>query len=423
MPDNPGEMGQMGPPLAGLRILELANFMAGPFCGLVLADLGADVVKVENPQGGDFSRDSPPFVRGVSAGFLALNRNKRSLALDLKAPAGRDVFLRLADRADVVLENFRPGTMRDLGIDYETVRQRNPRVVYCSVSGYGQSGPYRARPGLDLIMQGMSGIMSITGEPGRPPVKVGVPVADLTAALFAANAIQAALRAREGTGQGQLVEVSLFEAAVSLEAWETSAYFATGETPGPLGSAHRASAPYQAFRTADGYVTLGATTPRTWRALCGLLGLEALEHDPRFATNAARKANETALAAIVEAVTVRETSAHWYARLEEAGVPGGVLQRVDQVAADPHLAARGFFVDLPHPHGGTVRAAGSPMRLGATPVRLERAGPLLGEHDDEILAELGLPPAERAALREAGVTGPATHPTPPAADTVQENAP
>jgi crotonobetainyl-CoA:carnitine CoA-transferase CaiB-like acyl-CoA transferase len=417
MPDNPGEM---GPPLSGLRVLELANFMAGPFCGLVLADLGADVVKVENPQGGDFSRDSPPFVRGVSAGFLALNRNKRSLALDLKAPAGRDVFLRLADRADVVLENFRPGTMRDLGIDYQTVRERNPRVVYCSVSGYGQSGPYRARPGLDLIMQGMSGIMSITGEPGRPPVKVGVPVADLTAALFAANAIQAALRAREGTGQGQLVEVSLFEAAVSLEAWETSAYFATGETPGPLGSAHRASAPYQAFRTADGFVTLGATTPRTWQALCALLGLEALEHDPRFATNAARKENEAALAAVIEGVTVRETSAHWYARLEEAGVPGGVLQRVDQVAADPHLAARGFFVDLPHPQGGTVRAAGSPMRLGATPVRLERAGPLLGEHDDEILAELGLSPAERAALREAGVTGPATHPQ---VDTVQEKTP
>ena len=289
MPDNAGmtlERAPDGPPapLAGLRVLELSNFMAGPYCGLVLADLGADVIKVENPNGGDFSRDSPPFLGGISAGFLALNRNKRSLAVDLKHPEGRALFLRLARAADVVLENFRPGTMRDLGIDYETVRADNPGVVYCSVSGYGQTGPYRARPGLDLIMQGMSGLMSVTGEPERPPVKVGVPVADRTAALFAANAVQAALRVRDRTGQGQLVDVSLLEAAVSLEVWETSAYFATGEVPGPIGSAHRASAPYQAFRTADGYVTLGATTPRTWSAFCAAAGLDALRDDPRFAT-------------------------------------------------------------------------------------------------------------------------------------------
>ncbi len=387
------------PPLAGVRVLELANLMAGPYCGLVLADLGADVVKVENPEGGDFSRATPPFVRGVSAGFLALNRNKRSLALDLKQPLGRDVFLRLAAGADVIVENFRPGTMRDLGIDYATVTARNPRVIYCSVSGYGQTGPYCERPGLDLIMQGMSGVMSITGEPGRPPVKVGVPVADLTAALFAANAIQAALIARGRTGRGQLVDVCLFEAAVALEVWETSGYFATGETPAPLGSAHRVSAPYQAFRTADGYVTLGATTPRTWRALCQALDLEALETDPRFASNAQRKANEPALAAMVEEVTRRETSDSWYRRLEAAGIPCGILNRVDQVAADPHLAARGFFQDVPHPLGGQVRVTASPIHLSETPVRLERAGPVLGEHNEEILAELGLSPAERAALQ------------------------
>jgi crotonobetainyl-CoA:carnitine CoA-transferase CaiB-like acyl-CoA transferase len=400
-----GQSSLMAPPLTGFRVLELANLMAGPFCGLVLADLGADVVKIENPQGGDFSRATPPSVRGVSAGFLALNRNKRSLALDLKAPAGREVFLRLARRADVVLENFRPGTVRDLGIDYQTLREVNPRLVYCSVSGYGQTGPYSQRAGLDLIMQGMSGIMSVTGEPGRPPVKVGVPVADLTAALFAANAIQAALLARERSGQGQLIDVSLFEAAVALEVWETSGYFATGAVPRPLGSAHRTSAPYQAFRTADGYVTLGATTPRTWESCCAALGLAYLQDDPRFATNALRKANEVALAAEIEAVTVRHPSAHWYALLEEAGVPGGILQDVDQVAADPHLEARGFFRDLPHPAGGTVRASGSPLHLAQTPVRLERAGPLLGEHDDDILAEAGLTPAEREALRAAGVTG------------------
>jgi formyl-CoA transferase len=406
----------MTPPLAGVRVLELANFMAGPYCGLLLADLGADVIKIENPVGGDFSRATPPFVRGVSAGFLALNRNKRSLALDLKRHAGREIFLRLAQRVDVVLENFRPGTMHDLGIDYPAVRALNPGVVYCSVSGYGQTGPYRERPGLDLMMQGLSGIMSITGEAGRPPVKVGVPLADLTAALFAANAIQAALIARARSGEGQLVDVSLLEAAVALEVWETSGYFATGETPGPLGSAHRVSAPYQAFRTSDGYVTLGATTPRTWHSLCVALGLEGLEDDPRFATNAARKANEVALAGAIEAVTRRESSAHWYALLQESGLPCGVLNRVDQVAADPHLADRGFLLDLPHPSGGSVRATGSPIHFSQTPVRLERAGPLLGEHDDDVLAEIGLTAAERAALREAGVTGPAT-------DSAQERRP
>ncbi len=269
----------MTPPLAGVRVLELANFMAGPYCGLLLADLGADVIKIENPAGGDFSRATPPFVRGVSAGFLALNRNKRSLALDLKHPTGREVFLRLAQRVDVVLENFRPGTMQDLGIDYPAVRALNPGVVYCSVSGYGQTGPYHQRPGLDPIMQGMSGIMSITGEADRPPVKVGVPLADLTAALFAASAIRAALLARARSGEGQLVDVSLLD--------------------------------------------------------------------------------------------------------------------------------RGFLLDLPHPSGGTVRATGSPIRFSQTPVRLERAGPLLGEHDDDVLAEIGLTCAERSALRDAHITGPA----------------
>ncbi|MGH2367990.1 MAG: CaiB/BaiF CoA transferase family protein, partial [Chloroflexota bacterium] len=296
-------------------------------------------------------------------------------------------------------------TMHDLGIDYDTVKAANPGVIYCSVSGYGQTGPYRQRPGLDLIMQGMSGLMRITGEPGRPPVKVGVPIADLTAALFAANAIQAALFARSRTGRGQYVDVSLFEAAVALEVWETSAYFATGEVPGPLGSAHRASAPYQAFRTADGYVTLGATTPRTWQACCAALGIEGLEHDPRFATNAQRKANEQQLATLIEELTRRESSDHWYRRLEAAGVPCGVLKGVDQVVADPHLAEREFIRDLPHPRAGRVRATGSPIHFSDTPVRLERAGPLLGEHNDQVLADLGLSESERTALRESGVVG------------------
>ncbi|HZR97529.1 MAG TPA: CoA transferase, partial [Chloroflexota bacterium] len=312
-------------PLDGVRVLELANFMAGPYCGMVLADLGADVIKVESPRGGDFSRATGPFVGGESAGFLTLNRNKRSLALDLKTERGQAIFLDLVRTADVLVENFRPGTMDALGLDYATLAALNPRLIYSSASGFGQSGPYRERPALDLIVQGLSGLMSITGEPGRPPVKVGVPIADLTAALFGANAILAALYVRDRTGEGQRIDVSLLESALALEVWETSGYFATGEVPEPLGSAHRVTAPYQAIRTADGYVTIGASTPKSWTALCAALGLEHLEHDERFATVPARRARYQELAALIEAVTITQPSEHWHALLERAGVPCGVL--------------------------------------------------------------------------------------------------
>ena len=235
--------------LAGVRVLELTNFMAGPYCGMLLADMGADVIKVENPKGGDFTRLAGPFVDGHAAGFMAVNRNKRSLALDLKSAPGREVFLRLVKTADVVVENLRPGTLDDLGVGYAVLAEANPRVILSSTSGFGQTGPYKDRAALDLIVQGMSGIMSITGEEGRPPVKVGVPLADLSAALFAAYAILAALRVRDRDGTGQHIDVSLLESAIALEAWETSGYFATGEIPKPLGSAHRINAPYQAVRT------------------------------------------------------------------------------------------------------------------------------------------------------------------------------
>jgi formyl-CoA transferase len=392
-------------PLSGLRVVELTNFMAGPFCGMVLADLGADVIKVENPDGGDFSRATAPFVAGESAGFMALNRNKRGLSLNLKDPDGREILLRLADGADVFLENFRPGTTGDLGIDYDTVSARNPGIIYCSITGYGLTGPYSPRPGLDLILQGLSGLMSITGEPDRPPVKIGVPVTDLTTALFAANAIQAAYIARLRTGRGQLIDVSLFESGAALEVWETSGYFASGEAPGPLGSLHRVSAPYQAVRTADGYITIGAATPRTWEGLAKGLGLEHLMTDPRFVNNAARKVNEIELQGLIEEVTTKETSEHWCRVLEDAGVPCGVLYTIDQMTVDPHLVARGFIRDLPHPTAGHVRATGSPMHLSETPVRLDRAGPVLGEHNHEVLLEMGFTTAEINRLEAAGVVG------------------
>jgi len=398
-------------PLDGVRVLELANYMAGPFAGMILADLGAEVIKVENPQGGDFSRQTAPFVQGESAGFIALNRNKKSITLNLKAERGRALLFELVKTADVLIENFRPGTMHDLGIDYDVLERINPRLIYSSASAFGQTGPYSQRAGLDLILQGMSGLMSITGEPGRPPVKVGVPIADLTTALFGAVSIVAALRVRDRTGQGQQIDLSLFESAIALEVWETSSYFASGEVPEPLGSAHRVSAPYQAVRTSDGHITIGATSPRNWTAFCAALGLEHLEHDVRFATVSARRQRYQELAALIEEVTRSQPSQHWYRRLEQAGVPCGILNRIDQVVADEQVAARDFVLDLPHTKLGSVRVTGSPMRLSRTPVRLERAGPLLGEHTLEVLSELGLDEAAIAELERTGVVASGTLPT------------
>ncbi len=405
-----GRRGTLVHPLDGVRVLELANYMAGPFSGMQLADLGADVVKIENPQGGDMSRQTSPFVQGESAGFMALNRNKKSITLDLKDPRGKQIFLELVKTADVLIENFRPGTMADLGIDYAALSKVNPRLIFSSASGFGQTGPYSQRAALDLVVQGMSSIMSITGEPGRPPVKVGVPIADLTTALYGAIAILAALRARDVTGEGQYIDMSLLESAMALEVWETSGYFATGEVPEPLGSAHRVSAPYQAIRTADGYVTVGATSPRNWTGFCKALGLEHLENDPRFSVVSERRKRYQELAALIEEVTVTRPSEHWYRLLEQAGVPCGVLNRVDQAVEDEHVRARGFVVELPHSKVGKIRAVGSPIRLSRTPVRLDRAGPVLGEHTAEILAELGLSETEIAELAASGVTAP-----PPAA--------
>ncbi len=376
--------------LDDIRVLELSNFMAGPYCGMLLADMGADVIKVENPAGGDFTRLAGPFMDGQSAGFVAVNRNKRSIALDLKSERGRTIFLDLVRTSDVVIENLRPGTLDDLRIGYSVLNEINPAVILSSTSGFGQTGPYRKRAALDLIVQGMSGLMSITGEEGRPPVKVGVPLADLSAGLFAAYAILAALRARDRDGLGQHIDISLLESAIALEVWETSSYFATGEVPKPLGSAHRINAPYQAVKTADGYITIGATTPVNWRAFAASLGLAHLDADERFATGPLRRKNYRELALLIEEVTTTDTSDHWYRLLEKAGVPCGVLYTLDQVLADEHVQARGFVRELEHTTLGRIRATGSPVRPSRTPIRLERAGPLLGEHTVEILAELGI---------------------------------
>ena len=393
-------------PLTGVRVLEVGNFMAGPFCGMQLADLGADVVKIENPQGGDMVRQTAPFIDGESSNFIRLNRNKRSLALDLKSAAGKQVFHKLVARADIVIENLRPGTMAELGLDYPRLAELNPRLIYVAASGWGQTGPYSQLAGLDIMAQAMSGLMSITGPEASngdagEPVKVGVPVCDLVCALYGALAAVSALRARDRDGKGQLIDVSLFEAGVSLAVWEAGKYFATGAVGRPLGSAHQTSAPYQAFRAADGWFTAGATTPANWKAFMQVLGLEHLIDDPRFVTNSDRHANREELIPLIEAVTANGTRERWISALQEAGVPCGAIQTYDQVFNDPHLLERGYFWDAAHETLGPIRQLGSPMRLTETPPRRDSAGPRLGQHTDEVLAELGYDEPGIAELREA----------------------
>ena len=381
--------------------------MAVPFCGMQLADLGADVIKVENPRGGDLTRATGPFIDGESSNFVRLNRNKRSVALDLKSAAGKAVFRRLAASADVVIENLRPGTMDDLGLGYAALCAESPRLIYLAATGFGGSGPYAQMAGLDIIAQAMSGLMSITGEPDAPPVKVGVPIADLTAALYATIAVLAALRARDRDGRGQSIDVSLLESAVSFGVWEAGRYFATGEVPKPSGSAHQAIAPYQAVRSADGWFTFGANTQAHWVRCCAVFGLDALTSDPRFATNDDRLAHRAELIAEIERVTTTQPRAAWTERLSAAGIPCGPILPFDQVFNDRHLAARAFFVDAPHRTLGPVRQIGSPMRFARTPVRVEQAGPVLGADTADVLREIGVDDAEIERLVRDGVAVPA----------------
>ena len=391
------------PPLAGIRVIEIGNYMAGPFCGMQLADLGADVVKVEHPKAGDLARLLEPLASGESGNFARLNRDKRSLAIDLKREESRAVFRRLAMEADVIVENLRPGTMDDLGLSPRSLLEASPRLIYVAVTGYGQDGPYADRPALDIIVQGQSGLMSITGDEDGAPGKVGVSIADLSAALYATVATLAALRARDRDGRGQLVDISMFESAVALAVWEAGVYFGSGEVPRAAGSAHKLVAPYQAVASSDGHFIVGATTPPNWTAFCRVLGLGALESDPRFADANARRRNRVELIREIERITRTMPSAHWLEQLRKAGVPCGDIADYSDVFSDPHLVARKFFIDLEHPVLGTLRGLGSPMRLERTPVRHRRAGPRLGEHSAEVLREIGCSEADVERLASEGI--------------------
>jgi crotonobetainyl-CoA:carnitine CoA-transferase CaiB-like acyl-CoA transferase len=383
-------------PLAGVKVIELSHIMAGPACGMMLADLGADVIKVEKfPDGDDSRRMVPPKVDSESAAFMILNRNKRGTAINLKSEAGRSLLRRMLGTADVLIENFRPGTMERLGIGYESLREANPRLIYCQLTGFGATGPYADRAGFDLIAQGMSGIMSLTGEgPGRPPVKVGVPLTDMTAGVLGVVAILAAYAHRLKTGQGQKVETSLLEAGILHTAWQSAIFFATGRSPGPLGSAHPLSAPYQAVQTADGWINIGAANQANWLRLVEVIGEPRLADDPRFKDNAARMQNVVSL---VERLTARfreRPTGEWLPLLKAAGVPAGPVLTIEQMVEDPQVRARDMVVEVQHKRVGRTRTLGTPVKFSATPTRVSRAAPVLGEHTREILAEYGLAPAE-----------------------------
>ena len=378
--------------LEGLRVLELSQVMAGPFCGQVLADMGADVVKIE-PPGGDPTRHSLGFTLsggGDTAAFHAVNRNKRSVVLDLKREADQAAFHRLVESADVLLENHRPGVAARLGASWETLSELNPRLIYASLSGFGQTGPYAQRPGYDLIAQAMSGVMSVTGEPGADPVKCGIPIGDLSAGLFCAVGILSALHARERTGRGQRIDTSLFEGALALSIWETAELWATGRVPAALGSAHRLTAPYQALRTRDGHMVVGANNQALWERLCGALDRSDLVADPRFETNADRMEHRAELEAELESALAARDTGDWVEALIAAGVPCGPIHDYAQVFSDPHTQARQMQVTMEHPVEGTVRGLGIPVKLSDTPGSIRRPAPLLGEHTDEVLREAGL---------------------------------
>ena len=390
--------------MSDVLVLDLTQIMAGPFCTMVLADMGADVIKVEKPNGGDDNRRmGPPFIKEWSAGFLALNRNKRSLVLDLRSETGQVTFKRLVKGADAVVENFRPGVMDRLGLGYETLAAIKPSLVYCSISGFGNTGPDAAKGGFDLVAQGVSGLMSITGHPDMPPAKVGVPITDISAGLLAANGILCAYIHALKTGRGQQVDTSLLEAGIAYTVWESSVYFAGGEIPGPLGSAHRVAAPYQALRTADGYLNIGAATQPTWEQLCRAIGQDALIDDPRFKLPGDRKAREKELAALLEETFSTDTTTNWLKMLEEAGVVAGPIYNMEQVYNDPQVLARKMLVDLEDPDLGTIHNIGIPVKLSVTPGRIRTRAPMLGEHSAEVLLERGFSQAEVDELVAAEV--------------------
>ena len=390
-------------PLQNLKVLDISQIMAGPYCTMVLADMGAEVIKVEKLKGGDDSRQMGPYVNDESTCFSQINRNKKSISLNLKDERAREIFYRLAADADVIVENYRPGVTKSLQIDYDTVKEINPGIIYCSISGYGQSGPYSHRGGFDLVAQGMTGLMSMTGEKGGRPLKTGIAVYDIGAGITAIYSILAAYIHKTNSGEGQHIDIAITECGLPWFTWEAAAYFAEGKLPEPTGWRHRVSAPYQAVKARDGYLMLGCANQRTWERFCrDVLGREDLLTDERFLTNSDRGQRVEELEALLESIMTERDTAFWLERCDQAGVPAGPINDFAEAMSDEHYLARGMVQEMDHPVIGKMKTIGFPSKFSLTPSQIRSPAPLFAQHTDEVLEKLGLSRDELDLLRTEG---------------------
>jgi crotonobetainyl-CoA:carnitine CoA-transferase CaiB-like acyl-CoA transferase len=391
-------------PLQGMKVIDISQVLAGPYCTMVLGDMGADVIKVEKFPKGDDTRTMGPFINGESYMYMMVNRNKRGMCINLKSEEGKYILYELIKSADVFVENFRPGVTKKLGIDYDTLKSFNPSLIYCSISGYGQTGPYRNKGGFDIIAQGFSGIMDMTGERNGKPVKVGIAIHDIAAAQTALQSILAAYIYRLKSGEGQYIDVSLVDSGLAWTVWEAAAYFGSGEVPCRTGTAHRVSAPYQGFRTKDGLILIGAANQKLWETFC-LYVVKKPEwlEDERFLTNSLRAKHVEELTEMIERVLINHDSKYWLELLDKYGIPSGPIYSYDQTLADPHVQERDMILEYTHPVGGKMKTLGFPAKLSETPCQLTRPAPLLGQHNKEILQELGYTDADIENLRQRGI--------------------
>lgn len=395
----------MGAPLKAIRVLDLSRHLAGPYCSMLLADMGAEVIKVEQPGKGDEARTyGPTFIEGESAYFLSINRNKKSITVNFKQDEGKEIIHRLIKKSDILMENFRPGTLDKHGLGYNDVARINPKIIYASISGFGQTGPERRRPGYDLSIQGMGGIMSLTGDPSGPPYKVGTSIADILAGMYTCQGILLALIARSKTGKGQLVDISMLDCQVSLLTYQAGLYFATGSVPRRIGNQHPTICPYETFKASDGYINIAVANDKLWNKFCDLLGLDKTKSDPRFSSNPKRVENRDKLFTIIEKIISAKKSTEWLKLFDEEGIPAGPILTVDKTVNHPQVQARELVADITHPKAGQIKLTGIPVKLSDTPGSIENPPPLLGQYTDETLSGvLGYSKDEITELRKLEV--------------------
>lgn len=395
----------MEKPLKGIRVLDLSRILAGPYCSMLLADMGAEVIKVERPGEGDDTRAfGPPFIEGESAYFLSINRSKKSITVNFQKDKGKEIIYQLVKKSDVLLENFRPGTLDKIGLGYKDIEKINPQIIYASISGFGQSGPERLKPGYDLTVQGMGGIMSLTGDPSGPPYKVGTSISDILAGIYACQGILLALIARNKNGKGQKVNVSMLDCQVSLLTYQAGIYFATGLVPGRKGNQHPTICPYETFKASDEYINIAIGNDKLWQKFCELLGLKEIKDDPKFSSNPKRVENRDELFLIIGKIIREKKAQEWLKIFDEQGIPAGPILSVDKVLSHPQILAQEMVVEVNHPKSGKIKLTGIPVKLSATPGSIDKPPPLLGEHNDEVLSDiLGYSKEEIKSLKEEEV--------------------